>query len=357
MLPLPRVHSYDEWSTLEEVIVGRVEHAVVPAWHPTVEATAPRRSHAWLREHAGRPFPPELVRAAALELDGLCEVLGREGVTVARPDPVDWSARAQTPDFGPVEGLYGAMPRDLLLVVGEELIEAPMAWRCRQHEVRAYRSLLKAYFQAGARWTAAPRPQLSDALYDLSARDRGYDHSAGAGLLTEHEPVFDAADFVRCGRDLFGQLSHVTNASGVRWLSRHLGPGYRIHLLPVRDPGAMHIDATFVPLAPGRALAHPTRLPERPEILGDWELLRPPPPTVPAHHPLYLSSPWLSMNVLSLDERRVVVEAEERPMVDFLRQRGFEPIPVHFRNFASFGGGFHCATLDVRRRGPLHSWF
>jgi len=58
------------------------------------------------------------------------------------------------------------MPRDILLVVGEEIIEAPMAWRSRFFEYRAYRSLIKEYFKGGAKWTAAPKPQMSDELYD-----------------------------------------------------------------------------------------------------------------------------------------------------------------------------------------------
>ena len=63
-------------------------------------------------------------------------------------------------------GLYAAMPRDILLVVGDEIIEAPMAWRSRFFEYRAYRSLMKEYFQKGARWTTAPKPQMTDELYD-----------------------------------------------------------------------------------------------------------------------------------------------------------------------------------------------
>lgn len=77
-----RVSSHDEWSLLEEVIVGRVDGAHVPEWHPTLEATAPVRAAPWLREMAGRPFPSEWVDAAAAELDGLCAVLSKNGVTV-----------------------------------------------------------------------------------------------------------------------------------------------------------------------------------------------------------------------------------------------------------------------------------
>ena len=58
------------------------------------------------------------------------------------------------------------MPRDILTVVGDEIIEAPMAWRSRFFEYRAYRSLMKEYFRGGARWTTAPKPQMSNQLYD-----------------------------------------------------------------------------------------------------------------------------------------------------------------------------------------------
>lgn len=63
-------------------------------------------------------------------------------------------------------GLYGAMPRDILIVVGNEIIEAPMAWRARFFEYRAYRSIIKDYFHRGAKWTTAPKPTMADELYD-----------------------------------------------------------------------------------------------------------------------------------------------------------------------------------------------
>jgi glycine amidinotransferase len=31
-------------------------------------------------------------------------------------------------------------------------------------------------------------------------------------------------------------------------------------------------------------------------------------------------------------------------------------VPVDFRHVYSFGGSFHCVTLDVRRRGSLQRY-
>jgi glycine amidinotransferase len=63
------------------------------------------------------------------------------------------------------------------------------------------------------------------------------------------------------------------------------------------------------------------------------------------------------MNLLTLDEERVIVEKQDEAMINLLKDWGFKPILCNFRNFNTFGGSFHCATLDIRRRGTLQSYF
>ena len=86
-------------------------------------------------------------------------------------------------------------------------------------------------------------------------------------------------------------------------------------------------------------------------------MLTAPAPSIPLGHPLYMTSRWINMNVLSLDEERVVVERSDEPMIAALERWGFQPIPCSFRSFNTFGGSFHCATVDVRRRGTLQPYF
>jgi glycine amidinotransferase len=125
----------------------------------------------------------------------------------------------------------------------------------------------------------------------------------------------------------------------------------------VHDLHPMHIDATLIPLAPGKLLVNPERMRTIPEIFSKWDILYAPESCIPLSHPLYMSSRWLSLNILMLDEERVIVEKHEELLIRALRQWGFKIIPCNFRNFNSFGGSFHCATLDVRRRGQLRSYF
>ncbi|MDA0632746.1 hypothetical protein OUY22_04900 [Nonomuraea sp. MCN248] len=340
--PATAVSSYTEWDPLEEVIVGRLAGGVFPTWQESMRATMPPGSWRLFQERGGQPFPQDLVDAADEELDGLARALENAGVTVVRPEPADHRASFGTPHWSSSGGCYAAMPRDHLIVVGDTIVESPMSWRCRQFDGDAFRPLLKSYFDRDARWLQAPRPQLTEELFATG------DHDEWA--ITEFEPVFDAADFMRFGRDLVAQRSHVTNASGIRWLQRALGDGFRVHTIEVNDPHAMHIDATLLPLAPGKLLVNRERYVPN-QLFDGWEIRKAPQPALPPDWPMYFCSPWVSMNMLSVDERTVVVERQEEPMIELLTDWGFRCIPVDFRHVYTFGGSFHCVTVDVRRRG------
>lgn len=145
----PIVNSHNEWDPLEEVIVGRVEGATIPEWHVSGKAVWPSKWWDMYKTKSGQAFPKDLMEGAAKELDYLAEVLRGEGVIVRRPEAKtgDFDKPVETPDFRSKSQLYAAMPRDVLIVLGNEILEAPMAWRSRYFEFRPYRKLIKEYFQ------------------------------------------------------------------------------------------------------------------------------------------------------------------------------------------------------------------
>lgn len=356
--PTVAVNSFNEWDTLEETIVGVLDGACVPSWHVTLKATMPKSQWPFYQKYGGQPFPKEQIEAGKKDLEEFVHILEAEGVTVRRPECLDHVQPYSANGWQSLGGLYAAMPRDLLLVIGDEIIECPMAWRSRYFEVNAYRPLLTEYFRRGARWTAAPKPQLTDDFYDHEYVELDDDDWRQLKyVINDSEPTFDAADFIRCGRDIFVQKSHVTNGFGIEWLRRHLGADYTVHELTFRDTHPMHIDATFMPLAPGKLLINPERVETLPDMFKTWDILTPPPPVMPDSHTLYMTSKWISINLLMLDEERIIVERNEEPLIRALKDWGFKPIPCSFRNFNTFGGSFHCATLDVRRKGELKSYF
>ncbi len=356
----PVVSSYNEWDPLKEVIVGSVLGAAKAAYEPALSAYFPLNSPH--RPFKGEPYSENEIYKAELQLDNLAKILGTLGITVQRPDQIDYTQTAKTPDFQISYGNCNACPRDVFLIVGNEIIEVPMAQRARFFEYRAYRSLIKDYFRSGARWTSAPKPMLSDELYiaDYSIEEKAFNPDTHPSL-TELEPCFDAASFVRFGRDIFFQLDLVTNSFGAQWLQRHLGPEYRLHQVQPKDNCPQHIDATLVPLRSGLVLLNPDRpfIDNTLELFKNnkWEIVYAPHPVGnKAYHSPEVSK-WISMNLFSIGSGRVIVEEQEEPLIRLLESLGLEVIPCPFREVYKFGGGFHCCTLDIRREGKLESYF
>merc|ERR1719272_1247938 len=90
-------------------------------------------------------------------------------------------------------------------------------------------------------------------FFDLSDEQRFEQMRSYSFCVNENEPVFDAADITRVGKDIFVQKSMTTNDSGIKWLTSHF-PDLRVH--PVHFPYDLfpsHIDCTFVPLRPPSA--------------------------------------------------------------------------------------------------------
>jgi glycine amidinotransferase len=153
----------------------------------------------------------------------------------------------------------------------------------------------------------------------------------------------------------------VSNDFGAEWLRRHLGPAMRVHRATFKATAPTHIDTTLVPIRPGLVLVNP----ERPCTNGtleifrtnDWQVVDAPPSIRSGRAPARDVSNWISMNILMVDERTAVVEQAETTMIDFLRSLGCEVIPCPFDRVYAFGGGFHCCTTDIRRKGPLQSYF
>lgn len=357
------VWSCNEWDPLEEVIVGSVEGAIVPVWDQSLAATTPSHAKWFFEKYGGKPFPEVMVDCATKELDGLVKTLEKEGVIVRRPEVKDApsSAMYETP-WWKSHGLYAAMPRDIIIVIGDIMVEAPMAWRSRYFEIFAYRKLMKEYFDKGAKWLVAPKPSMSDSFNFYNA---DYDpcHATIGGVkqfvISENEIAFDAADFVRFGTDILVQKSNVTNSLGIEWVRRHIGSEYTIHEVNFSDEHPMHIDTTIVPLGPGKLLINPSWVDRKdiPKMFDSWEIIEAPAPVNAYDAGLYFSSDWLTMNFLSIDNKKIIVEEQEEPLMKLLSQHGFTPIPIPFRHFYPFGGSMHCATTDIRRRGELKSYF
>ena len=361
------VKSWNEWDPLKHVIVGVADNGCIPPSEPSFEPNVPEDS-----EMKGKwgPRSQESVEKANIQLDNYAKILEERGIRVDRPTPMEFNQEIGTPDWK-----YGSMigcmpPRDVLLTIGKEIIEATMSNRSRWFEYLCCRPLVMSYFEDDPemRGEAAPKPRLTDASFrpgyfdnSITMEER-YKMVAEKKFVTnEVEPLFDAADVLRMGKDLFVQHGFTTNLKGMNWLQRHF-PDHRVHA--VNFPGdahPIHIDATFAPLRPGLMINNPKRpLPEEQRKIFEkngWEIIEAAQPAHKKSPPLCYASVWLSMNFLALDPKTVCVEASEVHQMEQIDKLGFEVIPVPFRDAYPFGGGLHCATADVYREGECEDYF
>ncbi len=363
------VNAWNEWDPLKHVIVGRANGTMVQAPELAIQREWPE--HGFPLGTYG-PYPKEMVEKANEQLDNFAAILESRGIRVDRPTPIDFNQTVQTPDWTQ-ETMFGcAPPRDLLLTVGNEILEATMSLRSRWYEYLCYRPLLEQFFEEDPnfRFETAPKPRLTEPSYKKDWWKEWNSFSEGEQyeraektdwILTEKEPLFDAADVVRYGKDLFVQESMATNVAGIDWLQRHF-PEHRVHKVRYRELMPRHMDTTVVPLRPGFALVNPTRLPlekaER-ELFekNNWEVVEAPRTILEKKRPMSYCSLWLNINLLALDPKTVCVEASEAPVIELLDKHGFEVVPVPFYEVSPFGGGLHCCTADVYREGTLEDYF
>jgi N-dimethylarginine dimethylaminohydrolase len=177
------------------------------------------------------------------------------------------------------------------------------------------------------------------------------------------EPAFDAANVLRLGQDLIYLVSSTGNELGGQWLQIVLGETFRVHFLKDVYFGS-HIDSTFVALRPGLMLCNPSRVNSEtlPAILKQWEVIYSPPmENTDRYAADYLSmsigSDWIDMNLFSIHPGLVVVDRDQTALIRLLEQRGLDVVPLKLRHSKMLGGGFHCVTLDIRRRGTLQRYF
>jgi len=341
------VSAHNEWDPLEEVIVGSARGAQVPRAERSI-MTMDYHGLAPGQVPSG-PYPPHAVEETEAELQALCDKLTDLGVTVRRPAPADPQATVRT-ELWESDGYLDHAPRDTVVVVGDLLIEAAMVVRGRVLKQALYRPLLVEYFNAGARWVSAPRPRLADEMYrpDRPEGER----------LADLEPCFDAANVLRLGTDLLYLISDGGNEMGARWLQSAVGPEYTVHACRGLYTAA-HVDTTIVPLRPGLVLLNPERVNDTnlPSIFAGWDKIWCPDLIDLGYlGPSPVNSIWIGMNVLSVAPDLVIVEHRQTALIKELEANGINVVPLSLSHARTFGGGFHCATLDVRRAGSLETY-
>lgn len=377
------LNTYNDWDPLTEIIVGSAanytshdrELSFDVFFHENLfrsDWAYPRLRRATEKATSERAWniKQKYVDELHEDVEGLAEVLSSLGATVHRPLELP-------PDAAAIAGLGWEAPpvpplniRDNTLIVGNEIVETPPAIRSRYLETRLLAPVFQRYYEGGATWTTMPRPILNDSSFDLSyARNTETTLGGPTEPIENPEPslfdvgfemMLDGAQCLRLGRDIVVNVANRNHAMAVSWLERHWQGIYRIHR--VYQMSDNHIDSMILALRPGVFLARHSGIQNlMPAPFNTWKYIVPPEPEA-ASFPQYddgdllLTSPYIDLNVLSVDPDTVLVNEACAGLVDTLESEGFTAVPVRHRHRRLFGGGFHCFTLDTVREGGIEDY-
>jgi glycine amidinotransferase/scyllo-inosamine-4-phosphate amidinotransferase 1 len=252
-----------------------------------------------------------IIDQANRELDVLCETLLRYGATVYRPRPMDFVER---------RGLYNYCPRDRLLIAGDTVVDCNMMYPSRNQEIENYYRLL------------------ADAKNIIT-------------MPRDQDMVLDAANICRLGDTWLFLESASGNMKAHEWLQQKFR-NVRIELCNFYS--GVHIDSTITPLREGLVMLNASRVnPQNcPKALDHWEKIWVTDEMIvpQAFEGFPYASKWIAMNMLVLDPETVIIDAAQTQLINILKSKGIDSIPLTLSHSRTLGGGFHCVTLDTRRK-------
>lgn len=330
----------NEWGKLRETFVGVIDNANMPTHGIDLHAINYADKKNIPSEELGL-FDQKVYDETYEDLESLVSLLKDSGVKVRRPKPID-TQKTISNGLWETTQYYTFCPRDSVSVIGDLIIESPMSLRSRQYETLSFREDFIEYMNEGAKWISAPRPMLKDDSYQLDDLSKL--------TLTEKEPVFDAANILKCNNDILYLVSNTGNKLGAKWLQNILGSEYKVHVLENMYSYA-HLDSTIALLREGLCLLNPARVNENnmPEVLKSWDKIWSPPMVDIGYHKVQRASVWIGVNLLSVDEKTVIVDNSQKELISELKKYGIESLDCKIRHARTLGGSFHCVTTDINR--------
>lgn len=335
-----KISSKNEYDQLKSCIVGDATGAQFPKFDELFDYN--KQVTAWKETSLPQgPFPKHVIDEANEDLEILANTLKSFGVEVFRPNELDHSHIVRTHEWE-TDGMYKYCPRDVLLVVDDMVIEAPMVYRSRQFEVGAYYKIKIKAIRDGAKWLSAPKPRLL--TQDSYVQDNNV-------VLSEQEPMFDAANILRHNNDIFYLVSNTGNRLGAAWLQNILGKQYRVHILDNIYAYA-HIDSTISIVRDGLVVLNSSRVNEKnlPDYFKKWDKIWVSDVVEQSFYQYPYASKWIALNMFSINSDTVIVDSKQIALHQQLSKKGVNVVPLELRHSRTLGGGFHCVTLDLERQ-------
>jgi len=304
-----KIHSYNEWDPLREIIVGEATGSRWPTEDPVFAQEHLRTTWKETPVPSG-PVPQWIVDEANEDLQGLVNILETAGVIVHRPAPQD---------FVRYGGMYNYCPRDRLLIAGNIIVDVSMMIPTRDAEIFALEKV----------WEINPHRVMI-----TMPRDQGM--------------ICDAANVCRLNDTWLFLESDSGNRAAAAWLQEKF-PCVNIEVCNFY--AGVHIDSTISALREGVVMLNASRVtPDNcPKVFDGWDKIWVEDVVPQSFFQYPYASKWIALNILSIDPETVIVDADQTALITRLERQRFTVIPHRLRHSRTLGGGFHCVTLDTWR--------
>ncbi len=295
------VYSHNEWDPLKEVILGTARGM----YWPIADGVK------WEILPSGQKMPSHIIEQTEQGLTEYSNKMKTYGVNVLRP---------KTRNYETVNGFGAYSTRDTVLIIGNKVIYTPTRFTYRREEWPA----LKHHFKLGE-IIHAP--------------------------LDDPDLYFDAANIIRCNRDILYLVSGTGSLKGGLWLQETLGKEYNVHILKGLYQGS-HLDSTLVPIKEGVILINKARCSEEhlPEFLKKWECVWIEPDEIrDISNDYNIASKWVGMNILTIEPGVIVLDQDQTKLIKKFRDMNYTVETVSLPYARYLLGGPHCTTLDTVR--------
>lgn len=386
------VQIHSEFQPLEEIILG--------------DCYEPGTVKHGFKGDAAKHFERILAETKE-DLDSIADLLRSHGITVRRPRVVPYP-RETLSIYGRFNLQWPSAPlvsRDFNMCLGDTVIQTYGSLDNRYFEDWGYRDIFADYLRSGSGWISMPKPDLrwsqgpawrripEDSIdahaaewlcrhfqrwpYQPEMWGELMDETNGDvpwelmyGVCLRDRPLYHAAAFIKCGDTLL--YNHCGSELGESWMRREITKlGYKLH----RYRGWGHIDGTVMLVRPGLYIG----LDRMDGPLADWDFIDVRPlwerERIHKMREARLTdldefvSKWFTdwqgysqeavfdINGISIDERTIMLCSKNPEIDEMLGRHGIEVVHAPIRHRYFWDNGLHCMTCDVRRRGPMESYF
>lgn len=325
---IPGFGVYNEWGTIKEVFVGRIDTTRMPPYSPSLDITGPEVCQL-LKDYGGKPLKevwPERINTCQAQLDNLAETYKKHGVKVHRPRDFDDAESKYLAYLQ--DAIWQTFPADSVWVVGRHVIECQLRMHLATKQNFTLREGFEPHLEANpdGRWVQIP------------ATVPTYNSLEGKGPYLEGGDILILGKDVLVGIDLDG---FSTDKAGASWLARYLADdGFKVWPVPFRNAVKIHLLAHVGVPREGLAIIYkPLFTDGIPEPLKDYEFIE-------------ITKEEAASGaacIVALNPKQCLIPAECSRVADELAKRGVEPVAIPFKDVAWWGGGIRCATCIIRR--------